>query len=89
MAVPRNRHSNARKNSKRAHHAKSATKTFRCSNCGNKCLPHRICLYCGYYKGQLRTAAPKEELAPVAAEEVSKEASNEASTTSSVENKSE
>ncbi|HXF28674.1 MAG TPA: 50S ribosomal protein L32, partial [Chlamydiales bacterium] len=33
MAVPRNRHSNARKNSKRAHHAKEPRHLGSCSHC--------------------------------------------------------
>lgn len=65
MAVPRNRHSNARKNSKRAHHAKSSTKVYSCSSCGKERLAHRICLFCGHYKGELRT---KQEVAPAAQE---------------------
>jgi len=24
-----------------------------CPKCGNKVLPHRVCLNCGYYKGKL------------------------------------
>ena len=51
MAVPRNRHSNARKNSKRAHHAKKEIHVLKCSNCGKMHLPHRMCLFCGYYRG--------------------------------------
>lgn len=48
MAVPRNRLSNARKNSKRAHHAKTPKHTMECPNCGKEKLPHRICA-CGAY----------------------------------------
>lgn len=49
MAVPRNRLSNARKNSKRAHHAKKPKNTFACPRCGNAKLPHVICTSCGGY----------------------------------------
>lgn len=49
MAVPRNRLSNARKNSRRAHHAKTPKNTASCSNCGNARLPHVICPSCGAY----------------------------------------
>ncbi len=49
MAVPRNRLSNARKNSKRAHHAKKPKATAACSNCGTSRLPHTICQSCGSY----------------------------------------
>ncbi|PCI78601.1 50S ribosomal protein L32 [Candidatus Aerophobetes bacterium] len=53
MAVPRSRHSNARKNTKRSHHAKVSKKLSKCTNCGEEHLPHRACLSCGYYGGQL------------------------------------
>lgn len=49
MAVPRNRLSNARKNSKRSHHAKKPKNTHGCSNCGAAKLPHVICQSCGAY----------------------------------------
>lgn len=49
MAVPRNRHSNARKNSKRSHHAKKPRGVVKCSNCDASRLPHTICQSCGSY----------------------------------------
>ncbi len=49
MAVPRNRLSNARKNSKRAHHAKKPKGGLSCSHCGVKKVPHVICPACGAY----------------------------------------
>jgi large subunit ribosomal protein L32 len=49
MAVPRNRHSNARKNSKRAHHAKSPRHLGQCTNCATPVLPHHVCSACGHY----------------------------------------
>jgi large subunit ribosomal protein L32 len=52
MAVPRNRVSNSRKNLRRAHHAKKAMSTGKCSNCGEAALPHRVCKKCGHYKGK-------------------------------------
>lgn len=52
MAVPRSRISNARKNSKRAHHAKKPKHCSPCSNCGTDRLPHRICPSCGYYNNR-------------------------------------
>lgn len=53
MAVPRNRLSNARKNSRRAHHAKTPKNTAKCNNCGNQRLPHTICLSCGAYGNRI------------------------------------
>lgn len=52
MAVPRNRTSNARKNSRRSHHAKKPKNASACSNCGTKRLSHRICPQCGFYGGR-------------------------------------
>ena len=52
MAVPRNRHSNARKNSKRAHHAKSPKNFSTCRSCNAKMLPHAACPACGHYNGR-------------------------------------
>jgi len=52
MAVPRNRLSNARKNSKRAHHAKRPKQLTECSNCGLPRLPHVVCGSCGVYAGR-------------------------------------
>lgn len=53
MAVPRNRHSTARKNSKRAHHAKTPVQTALCTNCGAQRKPHMICPSCGMYRGRV------------------------------------
>jgi large subunit ribosomal protein L32 len=52
MAVPRNRMSNARKNSKRAHHAKQPKQVNGCPNCGTPRLSHRLCSSCGQYNGR-------------------------------------
>ncbi len=53
MAVPRNRLSNARKNSKRAHHAKKPKNMSVCNNCGQPRLPHFSCQACGVYAGRV------------------------------------
>jgi large subunit ribosomal protein L32 len=52
MAVPRNRHSIARRNSRRAHDAKTPKLFASCQNCKSSVLPHCICQSCGYYKGR-------------------------------------
>ncbi len=49
MAVPRNRLSNSRKNTKRSHHAKKPKTVVGCSNCKSPVLPHTICQACGSY----------------------------------------
>lgn len=61
MAVPRNRTSNARKNSRRAHHAKTPKDASACSNCGNLRLSHRICPHCGFYAGRAVVHAKETE----------------------------
>lgn len=52
MAVPRNRHSTSRKNTKRAHHAKKVLHLVTCSNCNTSKRPHAVCLACGSYGGR-------------------------------------
>lgn len=49
MAVPRNRSSNARKNSRRAHMAKQPKNLSACKNCGKMRMSHRMCPSCGQY----------------------------------------
>lgn len=53
MAVPRNRLSNARKNSRRSHHAKKPKALSTCKNCGVAKLSHVMCPSCGFYAGRL------------------------------------
>ncbi|MBS0605634.1 MAG: 50S ribosomal protein L32 [Parachlamydiales bacterium] len=60
MAVPRNRTSNARKNSRRAHHAKKPKNVSNCSNCSKPRIPHRICPHCGFYAGRAVVQASAE-----------------------------
>lgn len=57
MAVPRNRLSNARRNSKRAHHAKTPKLLKACENCGKEKLPHHICGACGAYGNKIVISA--------------------------------
>lgn len=59
MAVPRNRMSNARKNSKRAHHAKKPKQLAVCSNCGTVRRPHFGCTSCGAYGTTVPAAEQK------------------------------
>ncbi len=60
MAVPRNRTSNARKNSRRSHHAKTPANAPACSNCGQHRLAHRMCPHCGFYNGRAVIHAKEE-----------------------------
>lgn len=49
MAVPRNRLSNSRKNTKRSHHAKKPKNLHTCVKCRLPILPHTMCQACGSY----------------------------------------
>lgn len=60
MAVPRNRSSNSKKNSRRAHIFKSAQNFKTCSNCSKLTLPHKICASCGFYKNKAVVAVEEE-----------------------------
>lgn len=60
MAVPRNRVSNARKNSRRSHMAKKPKHVSSCNNCGAVTLPHTLCEACGFYDGRLVLNVSKE-----------------------------
>ncbi|HHI02005.1 MAG TPA: 50S ribosomal protein L32 [candidate division Zixibacteria bacterium] len=59
MALPKRRHSRARGRKRRTNWKLSAPNIVECSQCHQPKLPHHICPYCGYYKGEL-VATPKE-----------------------------
>jgi len=61
MAAPRNRLSNARKNSRSAHSALKAKNLSQCSNCGKTKMPHRICPYCGFYANRVMLSQETKE----------------------------
>jgi large subunit ribosomal protein L32 len=50
--VQQRRGSKSRKGMRRSHHALKAPITTTCSKCGKEIKPHRVCEYCGYYKGK-------------------------------------
>jgi len=51
MPVPKRRHSRSRSRKRRTNWKLSLPSLSQCPNCGEKILPHRVCPYCGYYKG--------------------------------------
>jgi large subunit ribosomal protein L32 len=60
MAVPKQRQTSSRGKRRRSGHKKIQAKKFvKCSNCGKEILPHRVCPYCGYYKGKKVAGAVK------------------------------
>jgi len=54
MAVPKKKRSRSRKSSKLAAYlqrVQAPTLTI-CSHCKQAMMPHRVCPFCGYYKGK-------------------------------------
>lgn len=61
MAVPKRKHSHARKNKRRSQVWKlTAPNLSRCTQCGELKMPHRVCGSCGYYKGKVIIQAAAE-----------------------------
>ena len=52
MAVPKRRHSKARKNKRRSHHGLPRPTLVRCPTCTQRVLPHTVCANCGKYRGK-------------------------------------
>lgn len=50
--VPKRKTSKQRKRKRRTHHALKVMTVVSCANCGEKILPHRVCKFCGFYKGK-------------------------------------
>ena len=66
MAVQKRRQSSARRDSRRAQWMASVPtpNATKCPNCGEPKAGHRVCMKCGYYKGQpvveVKSAEEKE-----------------------------
>jgi large subunit ribosomal protein L32 len=59
---PKKRHSRQRQGKRRAAIHLVIAKNVLCSNCQKEILPHKICRYCGFYKGkQVVNKAKKEK----------------------------
>ncbi|MFH1189576.1 MAG: 50S ribosomal protein L32 [Candidatus Omnitrophota bacterium] len=53
MPLPKRKHSKARRDKRRGANSKMyASNLSICSNCKKPRMPHRVCPYCGYYKGK-------------------------------------
>lgn len=61
MAVPKKKHSRARRDQRRAHHALRRPNLVECPNCGSQRMPHRVCPECGSYKGRTVLAVEATE----------------------------
>lgn len=62
MANPKRRHSKQRGRLRRTHYKVKRGSLAKCPQCNKLKLPHRICPFCGYYKGKaVVTILSKEE----------------------------
>lgn len=62
MAVPKRKHSKARRDTRRNTHWKlSVPSLSACPACGAAKLPHRVCKACGQYKGRTVLAVAEAE----------------------------
>lgn len=53
MAVPKRKQSKQRTRTRRAQHDKISSKNVVwCPNCGERKMPHRVCLSCGTYRSR-------------------------------------
>jgi len=53
MANPKRKHSKARRDKRRSANSKMYSSSLSiCSNCKKPVMPHRVCPFCGYYKGK-------------------------------------
>lgn len=52
MALPKRRHSKARRDKRRTHDSLKRPELGVCPQCKQLKLSHRVCLHCGYYKGR-------------------------------------
>lgn len=49
---PKRRHSRERKGERRASIKIAVTQPINCLNCGNLTQSHKVCMFCGFYKGK-------------------------------------
>ena len=52
MPNPKRRHSKQRGRLRRTFYKVKTKNLGKCPQCGKAKLPHRICTFCGYYKGK-------------------------------------
>ena len=52
MALPKRKHSKARRDKRRTHWKLAVPSMTRCPQCAQPCLPHRACPHCGTYRGR-------------------------------------
>lgn len=52
MALPKRKHSKARRDKRRANYKLALPTLVPCPRCHQLRVPHHICLTCGYYNGK-------------------------------------
>lgn len=52
MALPKRKHSKARRDKSRTHWKLRVASLSKCPQCGVAMLSHRACTTCGYYRGR-------------------------------------
>lgn len=60
MALPKRRHSRARRDKRRTHDSLARPAQSTCTECGRVKQPHRACGHCGQYRGR-QVVAQREE----------------------------
>ena len=52
MALPKRKHSKARRDKSRTHWKLGVPALTKCPQCARPIPPHRVCRFCGYYRGR-------------------------------------
>lgn len=52
MALPKRKHSKARRDKSRTHWKLTMASLSKCPQCARPVMPHRVCPRCGYYRGR-------------------------------------
>ena len=52
MALPKRKHSKARRDKSRTHWKFTMPSMTKCAQCAKPTSPHRVCPHCGYYRGR-------------------------------------
>jgi large subunit ribosomal protein L32 len=52
MPLPKRQHSKQRGRKRRTHWKASVPSFHSCAHCGKQIISHRVCPFCGHYKGQ-------------------------------------
>lgn len=62
MTIPRHHLAKGRQKRRRSHLGLEPKFLVACSHCQRKIVPHRVCPFCGYYKGKEIIAVLAREL---------------------------